>query len=62
MANEIPKLLTVKEFAKVMGIHQHTARKIIARGDVPTINLGDRTTRVPVTAITSALKKGSVRR
>jgi len=57
LANDIPHLLTVKEFAKVMRIHMNTARRIIARGSVPTINLGDRTTRIPVTAITSALKE-----
>ena len=56
MANEIPKLLTIREFAKVLRIHRNTVYKLIACGKVPRIQLGDRTTRIPVTAITSKIK------
>ena len=57
MANEIPKLLTVREFAKALRIHIETARKMVHNGDVPSINLAGRTTRIPADVITSALKQ-----
>jgi len=57
LTNEIPKLLTVREFAEALRVGLPTARKLIRNGEVPSIQLGERNTRVPATAITSALKE-----
>jgi excisionase family DNA binding protein len=42
--------LTVEEFAQEMGIGMSHARRIIAKGDVPSRKLG-RIIRVPATAV-----------
>jgi len=36
------KVLTPLEFAQVFGIHPHTVRKMIKRGQIPAMKLGKR--------------------
>lgn len=62
MSNDIPKLLTVREFAAALRVGLPTARKLIRNGEVPVVCLGERNTRVPADVIVTALKKRSVRK
>lgn len=48
------KILTVAQFAKLMGVSRNTVYRWIAKGEVPTFQLGGKT-RISLSAVRAAI-------
>lgn len=52
-----PLLLTVEQAGKLLGIKRALAYDLVAKGVLPTVKLGERSTRVPLEALENMVRE-----
>ena len=57
--NEYPDFLTVEEVRQVLNLSKNSAYEAIKRGDIPSVKLGPRLTRVSKAALIGVMNAGT---